>query len=202
VPPLGNHVNRDPARAGDGQDEDQYQGAFQICARECGWGEQTPSLFLARRSRAPTARLDSDNHRLEVYETIGTDTQWSIRKACPARFLRKVCRKCAHISGCTSLPVIVEWARSLFRPTPVYQALRIIFTSSGVLKLGQNPLSSSVLQCAVKGAFVVFGNSRISLHILRGVLAAAAIYGSLATMSRTIWPSIILLPAAVYLMKG
>jgi hypothetical protein len=28
---------------------------------------------------------------------------------------------------------------------------------------------------------VVFGNSTISLHILRGVLAAAAIYGSLAT---------------------
>jgi len=53
-----------------------------------------------------------------------------------------------------------------------------------------------------KGAFVVFGNRTISLHILRGVLAAAAIYGSLATMSRTIWPSIILLPAAVYLMKG
>jgi len=53
-----------------------------------------------------------------------------------------------------------------------------------------------------EGAFVVFGNSTIRLHILRGVLAAAAIYGSLATMSRTIWPSIILLPAAVYLMKG
>ena len=53
-----------------------------------------------------------------------------------------------------------------------------------------------------KGGFVVFGNNTISLHILRGVLAAAAIYGSLATMSRTIWPAIILLPTAVYLMKG
>src|SRR5215472_17495957 len=69
-------------------------------------------------------------------------------------------------------------------------------------KLGQNPSSSSVLRSAVKGAFVVFGNNTISLHILRGVLAAAAIYGSLATMSRTIWPSIILLPTVVYLMKG
>src|SRR5262249_948582 len=66
----------------------------------------------------------------------------------------------------------------------------------------QNPSFSSVLRSVVKGALVVFGNSTISLHILRGVLAAAAIYGSLATMSRTIWPSIILLPAAVYLMKG
>ncbi len=70
-------------------------------------------------------------------------------------------------------------------------------------KLGQNPsFSSVVLRSVVKGAFVVFGNNTISLHILRGVLAAAAIYGSLATMSRTIWPSIILLPTAVYLMKG
>jgi hypothetical protein len=69
-------------------------------------------------------------------------------------------------------------------------------------KLGQNPSFSSVLRSVVKRAFVVFGNSTISLHILRGVLAAAAIYGSLATMSRTIWPSIILLPTAVYLMKG
>ena len=49
---------------------------------------------------------------------------------------------------------------------------------------------------------MVFGNSTISLHILRGVLAAAAIYGSFATMSRTIWPSIILLPAAVYRNEG
>src|SRR5262249_52069352 len=45
-------------------------------------------------------------------------------------------------------------------------------------KLGQNPSPSSVLRSAVKGAFVVFGNNTISLHILRGVLAAAAIYGS------------------------
>src|SRR5215470_4832138 len=69
-------------------------------------------------------------------------------------------------------------------------------------KLGQNPSFSSVLRSVVKGAFVVFGNSTISLHILRGVLAAAAIYGLLATMSRTIWPSIILLPTAVYLNEG
>jgi len=62
-------------------------------------------------------------------------------------------------------------------------------------------VSLGVMICRER-SFVVFGNSTISLHILRGVLAAAAIYGSLATMSRTIWPSIILLPAAVYLMKG
>lgn len=49
---------------------------------------------------------------------------------------------------------------------------------------------------------MVFGNKTISLHILRGVLAAAAIYASFATMTSTIWPSIILLPGAVYLMKG
>jgi len=49
---------------------------------------------------------------------------------------------------------------------------------------------------------MVFGNRTIGLDILRGILALAAIYGSFSTMNYTIWPSIILLPAAVYLMKG
>jgi hypothetical protein len=49
---------------------------------------------------------------------------------------------------------------------------------------------------------VVFGNRTIALHILRGVLGVAALYGSLSTMNHTIWPSIVLLPAALYLLKG
>ena len=100
------------------------------------------------------------------------------------------------------------------RPMPMGLAVTVVVWRSALVivrpetvwvansKLGQNPSFSSVLRSVVKKAFVVFGNSTISLHILRGVLAAAAIYGSLATMSRTIWPSIILLPTAVYLMKG
>lgn len=47
-----------------------------------------------------------------------------------------------------------------------------------------------------------FGNKTISIHLLRGILGLAALYGSLSTMSSTIWPSLILLPAAVYFLKG
>lgn len=47
-----------------------------------------------------------------------------------------------------------------------------------------------------------FGSRTIGLHILRGGLGLAALYGSLATMRSTIWPSLVLLPAAVYFLKG
>ena len=49
---------------------------------------------------------------------------------------------------------------------------------------------------------MVFGNRTISLHLLRGILGLAALYGSFSTMNETIWPSIILLPAALFLLKG
>ena len=49
---------------------------------------------------------------------------------------------------------------------------------------------------------MVFGNRTIALHILKGILGVGALYGSLSTMNHTVWPSIILLPAAVYLLKG
>jgi hypothetical protein len=49
---------------------------------------------------------------------------------------------------------------------------------------------------------VVFGNKTIGLHILRGVLGLAALYVSFSTMNEKIWPSLILLPAAVFLLKG
>ena len=49
---------------------------------------------------------------------------------------------------------------------------------------------------------MVFGNKTITLHVLRGVLGVAALYGSFSTMNHTIWPSLILLPTAVYLLKG
>ena len=47
-----------------------------------------------------------------------------------------------------------------------------------------------------------FGNRTIGLHILKGILGLAALYGSLSTMSRTIWPSLILLPVVLYLLQG
>ena len=47
-----------------------------------------------------------------------------------------------------------------------------------------------------------FGNRTIGLHILRGVLGVAALYASLSTAGRTIWPSLVLLPAGLYFLKG
>lgn len=47
-----------------------------------------------------------------------------------------------------------------------------------------------------------FGNRTIGLHLLRGVLGLAALGGSLATMNRTMWPSLLLLPVALFLLKG
>ena len=47
-----------------------------------------------------------------------------------------------------------------------------------------------------------FGNRTIGLHLLRGALGLAALGGSLSTMNRTMWPSLLLLPAALLLLKG
>ena len=47
-----------------------------------------------------------------------------------------------------------------------------------------------------------FGNKTIGIHILRGILGFASIYGALATLGATIWPSLVLLPAALYFLKG
>lgn len=47
-----------------------------------------------------------------------------------------------------------------------------------------------------------FGNRTIGLHLLRGVLGVAALYVSLSTAGRTVWPSLVLLPAGLYLLKG
>ena len=47
-----------------------------------------------------------------------------------------------------------------------------------------------------------FGNKTIGIHLLRGVLGIAALYGAFSTMNQTIWPSLILLPAAIFFLKG
>jgi hypothetical protein len=49
---------------------------------------------------------------------------------------------------------------------------------------------------------MIFASRSISVHILRGVLGFAAVCGSLATLGTTIWPSVVLLPAALFLLKG
>lgn len=47
-----------------------------------------------------------------------------------------------------------------------------------------------------------FGNRTIGLHLLRGVLGVAALYVWFSMAGRTIWPSLVLLPAGLYLLKG
>jgi hypothetical protein len=49
---------------------------------------------------------------------------------------------------------------------------------------------------------VVFGNKSVGVHLARGTLGIAALYLSLETMSRTPWPSLVLLPLSLYLLKG
>jgi hypothetical protein len=49
---------------------------------------------------------------------------------------------------------------------------------------------------------VYFGNKTVGIHILRGILGFASIYGALATVGATILPSLVLVPAALYFLKG
>jgi hypothetical protein len=49
---------------------------------------------------------------------------------------------------------------------------------------------------------MLFGSRTIVLHLLRGAAGLACLYGVLATIGRTWWPSIILLPAAVFFLRG
>ena len=47
-----------------------------------------------------------------------------------------------------------------------------------------------------------FGNKTLRVHVLRGLLGFVALYVSLSTLPRTIWPSLVLLLVALYLLKG
>ena len=47
-----------------------------------------------------------------------------------------------------------------------------------------------------------FGNKTIRVHLIKGLLGLIALYISINTMSRTVWPSIILIPLVLYLLKG
>jgi hypothetical protein len=49
---------------------------------------------------------------------------------------------------------------------------------------------------------VYFGNKTIRVHILKGLLGFIALYVSLSTMHKTIWPALVLLPLVLYLLKG
>jgi hypothetical protein len=49
---------------------------------------------------------------------------------------------------------------------------------------------------------VFFGNRTIGIHLIKGILGVAALYASLSTMRSHFWPGLILLAAAIYLLKG
>ncbi len=49
---------------------------------------------------------------------------------------------------------------------------------------------------------MVFGNKTLLLHLLRGGLGFGALAGSLATANTTIWPTLVLMPFALWMLKG
>ena len=49
---------------------------------------------------------------------------------------------------------------------------------------------------------IFFANKSITIHLVRGVVGLSALIISLSTLPESIWPSLILLPAAIYLLKG
>jgi hypothetical protein len=49
---------------------------------------------------------------------------------------------------------------------------------------------------------MTFGNRNISIHLAKGAGGFAALGCALATMNTTLWPSFVLLPLSLYLLRG
>lgn len=49
---------------------------------------------------------------------------------------------------------------------------------------------------------MTFGNRNLSIHLAKGVGGFAALGCAIATMNTTIWPSLVLLPMSLYLLRG
>jgi hypothetical protein len=49
---------------------------------------------------------------------------------------------------------------------------------------------------------VVFGSRSLAGHLLRGALGITALWVSIATMERSAWPSLVLMPLALWMFKG
>jgi hypothetical protein len=47
-----------------------------------------------------------------------------------------------------------------------------------------------------------FGNKSVGIHLLRGVLGFGALFVGASSISDKLWLSLVLLPAAVFLLKG
>ncbi len=49
---------------------------------------------------------------------------------------------------------------------------------------------------------MVFGNRTLTRHLLRGVIGFSCVTVSLHTMNEMLWPSLMLLPIALYALRG
>ena len=49
---------------------------------------------------------------------------------------------------------------------------------------------------------MMFGNNSLWFHLGRGVLGFSALAVSLATLNQTWWPSLVLMPLALWMFKG
>jgi tryptophan-rich sensory protein len=49
---------------------------------------------------------------------------------------------------------------------------------------------------------MIFGNKTLGAHVLRGVFGFAALACALATANNSIWPSLLLMPFALWMLKG
>ncbi len=49
---------------------------------------------------------------------------------------------------------------------------------------------------------MTFGNRTIKLHLLKGFLGMTALAVSLDTINAKLWPSVVLLPLSLYLLRG
>lgn len=49
---------------------------------------------------------------------------------------------------------------------------------------------------------MVFGNRTLTRHLLRGAIGFSCVAVSLHTMNQMLWPSLVLLPIALYALRG
>lgn len=49
---------------------------------------------------------------------------------------------------------------------------------------------------------MTLGNSSVAVHLLRGAIGFGALAASLATVNQTWWPTFVLMPIALWMLKG
>lgn len=49
---------------------------------------------------------------------------------------------------------------------------------------------------------MTFGNRSLALHLLRGAIGFTALAASLTTVNQSWWPTLVLMPVALWMLKG